>query len=135
MSFCQNSNISTFFRKLQNMHFNYTCAILLSMDTGDILNIVIAVVLLAVGGFTVWLLYYIVQIVKDLHRAIGEFRHMIESVRERLEHLGEMLDAIQSKVSSSASAITSIVRAVADVAGMIKEKKTKRANRTVEDIE
>lgn len=105
------------------------------MNTGDILNIVIAVVLLAVGGFTVWLLYYIVQIVKDLHRAIAEFRHMIESVRERLEHLGEMLDAIQSKVSSSASAITSIVRAVADVAGMIKDKKTKRANRTVEDIE
>ena len=105
------------------------------MNTGDILNIVIAVVLLAVGGFTVWLLYYIVQIVKDLHRAIAEFRHMIESVHERLEHLGDMLDAIQSKVSSSASAITSIVRAVADVTGIIKEKKSKRANRTVEDIE
>jgi predicted PurR-regulated permease PerM len=105
------------------------------MNTGDILNIVIAIVILAVGGFTVWLLYYIVQIVKDLHRAIAEFRQMIESVHERLEHLGGMLDAIQSKVSSSASAITSIVKAVADVTGMIKEKKAKRANRTVEDIE
>ena len=106
------------------------------MSTGDILNIVLAVVLLAVGGFTVWLLYYLVQIVKTISQAVQEFRKMIESVHERLEHLGSILDAIQNKVSSSASAIASIVKAVGEVTSMVQNRRAKKkAAKTEEDFE
>jgi len=105
------------------------------MDTRDILNIVIALVLLAVGGFTVWLLYYLVQIVKEIYKAIEEFRGMVDSVKQRLEHIGEFLDSIQSKVTSSASAIAGVVRVVGDVTNFIKKKKTKRATPVEENLE
>lgn len=105
------------------------------MSTGDILNIVIAIVLLGVGGFTVWLLYYLVQIVKDLYKAIEEFRKMLESVRERLAHIGDFLDAIQNKVTSSASAIASVVRVVGDLTSLVKNRKTKKATQPADDLE
>jgi len=104
-----------------------------SMNTGDILNIVIAIVLLAVGGFTVWLLYYRVQIVKTVNKAIQEFRKMIGSVHQRLDHLGEILDTIQSKVSSSASAIASIAKVVGEVAGMVQNRRAKKKAAKVEE--
>ena len=96
------------------------------MNTSDILNIVIAIVLLGVGGFTIWLLYYLVQIVKDLYKAIEEFRQMLDSIKERLEHIGNFLDTIQSKVTSSTSAIASIVRVVGDLTSMVKNRKAKK---------
>ncbi|MFA6587521.1 MAG: hypothetical protein WCT08_00460 [Patescibacteria group bacterium] len=106
------------------------------MNTGDILNIVLAAVLLAVGAFMVWLLYYMVQIVKTVNQAIQEFRKMIESVHDRLEHLGTILDTIQDKVSSSASAIGSIVKAVSDVTSFVQNRKAKKqAKKTEEDFE
>ena len=105
------------------------------MSTGDILNIVIAIVLLAVGGFTVWLLYYLIQIVKDLYRAIEDFRKMLDSVKQRLEHIGDFLDTIQTKVSSSASAIASIVRVVGDLTSLVKNRKTKKAAPPADDLE
>ncbi len=108
----------------------------LPMTTGDILNIVLAVVLLGVGTGIVWLLYYLVQIVKDIHTAIAEFRQMIQGVHQRLTHFGEMLDAIQSKVSSSASAVSSVVRAITEIVSFAREKKAKRAaKRSVEETE
>lgn len=105
------------------------------MDTGDILNIVIAIVLLGVGGFTMWLLYYLVQIVKDLYKAIEEFRQMLEGVKARLEHIGEFLDTIQSKVTSSTSALASIVRVVSDVTGFVKNRKKKKSTAPGDDLE
>lgn len=105
------------------------------MSTGDILNIVIAAVLLAVGGFTVWLLYYLVQIVKTVNQAIQEFRKMVESVHQRLDHLGEILDTIQSKVSSSASAIASVVKVVGEVANIVQNRRKKKAAKTEENFE
>ncbi len=105
------------------------------MDTGDILNIVIAIVLLGVGGFTMWLLYYLVQIVKDLYKAIEEFRQMLEGVKARLEHIGEFLDTIQSKVTSSTSALASIVRVVSDVTGFVKNRKKKKSAAPGDDLE
>ncbi|RJO59408.1 hypothetical protein C4546_02210 [Candidatus Parcubacteria bacterium] len=98
------------------------------MSTGDILNIVIAFVLLAVGGFLVWLLYYLVQIIKTVNQAVQEFRKMIESIHHRLEHLGEILDAIQNKVSSSASAIAGIVKAVGEVVTFVQSRRAKKKN-------
>lgn len=105
------------------------------MSTGDILNIVIAIVLLAVGGFTVWLLYYLVQIVKDLYKAIEDFRQMLDSVKQRLEHIGDFLDTIQNKVSSSASAIASVVRVVGDLTSLVKNRKTKKAAQPTDDLD
>lgn len=105
------------------------------MDTGDILNIVIAIVLLGVGGFTMWLLYYLVQIVKDLYKAIEEFRQMLDGVKQRLEHIGDFLDSIQTKVTSSASAIASIVRVVGDVTSFVKNRKSKKAAPPADDLE
>ncbi|MEK7632085.1 MAG: hypothetical protein AAB445_04470 [Patescibacteria group bacterium] len=105
------------------------------METRDILNIVLAAVLLGVGGFTVWLLFYLVQIVKEIYKAIAEFRSMVDSVKSRLDHLGDFLDSIQTKVTSSASAIASVVRVVGDLTSMVKNKKTKRATPPADDLE
>ena len=104
------------------------------METRDILNIVLAVVLLAVGGFTVWLLFYLVQIVKEIYKAIAEFRSMVDSVKARLDHIGDFLDSIQNKVTSSASAIASVVRVVGDLTTMVKNRKSKKA-KVADDLE
>lgn len=104
------------------------------METRDILNIVLAAVLLGVGGFTIWLLYYLVQIVKQIYKAIEEFRSMVDSVKARLDHIGDFLDSIQTKVTSSASAIASVVRVVGDLTTMVKNRKSKKA-KVADDLE
>lgn len=87
----------------------------------DVLYLTIALAVLIVTVFLVWIMYYLAMILKQSKEIVSE-------VRKKVEAFGEILNNIKEKVATSATVLTALGKGVADLIGLFKEKKeSKRA--------
>ena len=84
----------------------------------DVLFIVLAVVVAAIGIFFCLGAYYVIQILRKGHRAVA-------AVQEKIEMVGDILNAVKEKVNSSANQIALITQGVTKIIGFIKSRKEK----------
>lgn len=99
-------------------------------NSKEILYLVIAFTVLMITFFFIWLMYYLVMILKDVREMVGEAKRKVEA-------LGDILSSIKEKVTNSASILTALARGVTELLGVFKErreakeeeKKTKKAKK------
>lgn len=82
----------------------------------DILWLTIALCVLLVTVFFVWIMYYLAMILKDV-------RNVVSEVKNKIESFGEILNTIKNKVATSATVLTTLGKGVADLIGLFKERR------------
>lgn len=92
----------------------------------DVLNWVISgsVVLLTI--FTTWGLYYIVMLLKKGYATVKEVSDFIGSLKEKLDRLEKLFDAIEDKIKNSASYLPLLLKGVTELLDYFKKKKDKK---------
>jgi len=83
----------------------------------DILNLVIALVVLMVGGGLAWLIYLIVAMMRDV-------RHATRSFKEKVEALDGLLDLLREKIEKSASYIGILVDLVSKLVSHFRDNRS-----------
>lgn len=89
----------------------------------DLLNILIAVSVVAFTFFICWAIYYIVMMLKRAHIAIKEVTDFIASLKEKLNRLESLLKTIEEKIKNSASYLPIILKGSSDIIDYFKKKK------------
>ncbi|MFZ6036211.1 MAG: hypothetical protein ACOYUK_03660 [Patescibacteria group bacterium] len=95
----------------------------------DLLYWVLAVSISLLTVFLIWGMYYIIMLLKRAYLMVREVSELIESVKEKLDRLEQLFDAIEEKLKHSASYIPLIVKGVTEILDFIKVKRADRANR------
>ena len=89
------------------------------MNTRDILFITLAIAIAVGMGFWVWLLYYLIQIIRSVHG-------MVEDFRDRLRTIDEILQTIKDKLTSTHTQLTFLAEGVKQLLAFIQTRRTKR---------
>jgi uncharacterized protein YoxC len=92
--------------------------------SGDILNLVIAICILAFTFFLVWTIYYFLSSLKKIHKIVDEIEKGVKSVIEGVE-------SIKDKVKKSSSYMYLAGEAAKSIIDLI--KKDKKENISEED--
>ncbi len=82
----------------------------------DVMYGVISLCILIFTGFLVWMMYYVVQILKQGNEVITE-------IREKIVEFEEALASIKEKVITSATSISFIASQISTVVDAVKAKK------------
>ena len=82
----------------------------------DVLNIVIAFSVLLFTGFLVWLLYYLIRMLRDTSA-------MVHEARERVKQVGTILDSIKEKLDSSATTVAVAAKSIAKVVDYVQTRR------------
>ena len=85
----------------------------------DILFLVIAFCVFIITIFSVWILYYIAQILKSS-------KEMVEEIKNKVEEFGSVLNMIKEKLTHSTTMLTTVVTGVTDLLNMFKGRKSKK---------
>ena len=82
----------------------------------DVLNIVIAFSILLFTGFLVWLLYYLIRMLRDTSEVVHE-------ARERIEQIGTMLDSLKEKLDTSATTVAVAAKGISKVVDYVQTRR------------
>lgn len=88
----------------------------------DILFITLAVCAAVITLFVCWGFYYLLIPLKKI-------RQMVGSIKKCVDGIIELVDKTKEKAQSSAETVTAISKAVIDVVGYVKKRKTQNAKR------
>jgi|AntRauTorckE6833_2_1112554.scaffolds.fasta_scaffold00060_8 hypothetical protein len=86
--------------------------------SGDILNLVIAISVLALTGFLVWTIYYVVASLRKVYKIVHELDHGVKKALETI-------DSIKSKVNKSTSYLYVAGEVAKNVVNLMKDKISK----------
>lgn len=89
------------------------------MPSRDILFLTLAVAILVATGFWVWLLYYLIQIIRSVHGMVDDFR-------DRLRTIDEILQTIKDKLTSTHVQLTFLVEGLKKLLTFINNRRAKR---------
>lgn len=89
------------------------------MSARDILFLTLALAVAAATAFWVWLLYYLIQIIRSVHG-------MIEDFRGRLATIDEILQTIKEKLTSTHTQLTFLADGVKQLLTFITNRRAKR---------
>lgn len=84
--------------------------------SGDILNLVIAICVLAFTFFLVWTIYYFLSSLKKIHKIVEEIEKGVKSAVDGVE-------VIKSKVKKSSSYVYLVGEAAKSIVDLIKRDK------------
>lgn len=73
-------------------------------------------------GFLVWIMYYIVQILKQGNEVITD-------IRNKVAEFEQSINSIREKVMASASSITFIAQEIGTIVEFVKKRQVKKATR------
>ncbi|MBI2426391.1 MAG: hypothetical protein HYV34_00960 [Candidatus Kerfeldbacteria bacterium] len=97
----------------------------------DLLNVVIAFSVLLFTVFLVWIMYYIVQILKQANTTLAE-------LHSTMHKMGETLDLIRDKATSMVATISTMGAGMKEVLSFIERRrassKRKEENVTEEEV-
>jgi len=93
----------------------------------DVLYLAIALAVIIVAIFLVWIMYYLAMILKQSKEIVSE-------VRKKVEAIGDILNTIKEKVATSATVLTALGKGVADLIGMFKEKRESKLAREEKSV-
>ena len=94
----------------------------------DVLFLVIALCVFIVTIFSVWILYYIAQILKSS-------KEMVEEVKSKVEEFGNVLNLIREKITHSTTMLTTVVKGVTDLLNMFKGRKSRKDDEYEDEFE
>jgi hypothetical protein len=94
----------------------------------DVLFLVIALCVFVVTIFSVWILYYIAQILKSS-------KLMVEEIKNKVEEFGNLLTTIREKITHSTTMLTTVAKGVTDLLSMFKDRKSKKQDEYEEEEE
>ena len=86
------------------------------LNSSDLLNIVLAFVVLWLGVFLGWALWYIIMILRDMRLLTG-------ATREKVEWAGELVREAREKMNSSMTYLALLSKGVAEVMGYVRERR------------
>ncbi|MBU0497137.1 MAG: hypothetical protein KKG04_04195 [Candidatus Thermoplasmatota archaeon] len=84
----------------------------------DVMYGIISLCIIVFTGFLAWMMFYVVQILKQGNEVIKE-------VRQKIVEFEEALTSIREKVISSATSISFIASQIGTVVDVVKKSKTK----------
>lgn len=91
------------------------------MSSRDILFIALSVCAVTLTVFSVWFLYYLISIVRDLRRTT-------QLLHDKVEQLGELLGMIKDRISDSAAALSLLTSIIGKIAGSWQDRRKKRSS-------
>ncbi|MFA6525013.1 MAG: hypothetical protein WCT33_01935 [Patescibacteria group bacterium] len=94
----------------------------------DILFLVIALCVFVVTVFSVWILYYIAQILKSS-------KEMVEEIKNKVEEFGNILNLLKDKITHSTTMLTTVVKGVTDLLNMFKGRSFRKKDNDEEAYE
>lgn len=94
------------------------------MEPKDILFIVLSVCAAILTGFFVWLLYYLIAILRDL-------RETTKLLHEKVEQVGGILESIKERISESVSVLSLLTTIISKVADGIRNRRTRQTKNSV----
>lgn len=87
----------------------------------DLMYGALALSIIIFTGFLVWIMFYVVQILKQGNEVIRE-------IREKITQFEESISNIREKVMSSAASITFIAQEIGSVVDLVKRRTAKKTN-------
>ena len=88
----------------------------------DILFLVIAFCVLLFTGFVCWFIFYLIRIVRGANE-------MVQTIKEKVELVGDILESIRSKINSASSYFPMIAKGVSQLAGFIKSRRERQESK------
>lgn len=85
----------------------------------DLLFITLAFCALLFTGFSCWLLFYFISIVRNAYT-------VTKTIKQKIDMVDEVLKTLKDKISSSANYIALLVNAVEKIVEHVQNKKTTR---------
>jgi len=89
----------------------------------DILFVALAACIAVFTFFLCWALYYIVMMLKRAHVVVKEVSDLISSLKEKLNRVEKLFDAIEEKIKHSASYLPLVFKGITEVLEYFKKKK------------
>lgn len=87
-----------------------------NFTSADILNIILSFVVLWVGIFLGWALWYVIMILRDT-------RSLTRATREKIEWAGDLVRDVRTKLDSSMTYMALVAKGIAEVMGYIRERR------------
>jgi len=85
----------------------------------DVLNIVLAISVLGISFFIAWSLFYLTMILRNLFKAVKEFK-------ERLDKVDEAVTAFKNKIESSSSYLLLLGEGVKKLVEVMRKREKRR---------
>lgn len=79
--------------------------------------------------FICWGLYYIVMMLKRANSVFNEISGLVSSLKEKIERLGKLFDAIEEKIKHSASYLPLLFKGATELIEYLKKKKEAKAKK------
>lgn len=95
----------------------------------DVLFIVLAVSAGVLTFFISWGLYYVVMLLKKTYATVKEVSDLIANIREKLDRLEQLFNAIEDKIKHSASYLPLLMKGMSELLEFFKKKKEQRAEK------
>lgn len=92
----------------------------------DVLFIVLAFCIAIFTFFICWASYYIVMMLKRAHGAIKEISELIVSIKEKINRVEKLFNAIEEKIKHSASYLPLVLKGITELLNYFKKKKETR---------
>jgi len=96
----------------------------------EILLIVLAFCAAILTFFICWALYYIVMMLKRARAVTDEVSDVVRLVKEKIERLGNLLDAVEEKLKNTAGYLPLVLKGVTDLVGYFKRRHEDKAKRS-----
>lgn len=92
----------------------------------DLLFIAIGASIVVFTFFLCWALYYVVMMLKRVHEVMKEVTDVVASIKEKLDRLGGLLDAIEEKIKHSASYLPLLFKGMTELIDFFRKKKEEK---------
>jgi hypothetical protein len=96
----------------------------------EILLIVLAFCAAILTFFICWALYYIVMMLKRAREVTDEVSDVVRLVKEKIERLGSLLDAVEEKLKNTAGYLPLVLKGVTDLVDYFKRRHEDKAKRS-----
>ncbi|MFH1207918.1 MAG: hypothetical protein V1668_04995 [Patescibacteria group bacterium] len=96
----------------------------------EILLIVLALSAALLTFFISWALYYIVMMLKRAREVTDEVSGVIRLVKEKIERLGTLFDAVEDKLKNTAGYLPLVLKGVTDLVDFFRRRNADKAKRS-----
>ncbi len=96
----------------------------------EILLLILAISVAVLTFFLCWALYYIVMMLKRAKEVTDEVSDVVRLVKEKIERLGQLLDAVEDKLKNTAGYLPLVLKGVTDLVDYFKRRHEEKAKRS-----
>ncbi|MFA5134480.1 MAG: hypothetical protein WC505_01675 [Patescibacteria group bacterium] len=95
----------------------------------DLLFVALATCAVALTFFMCWALYYIVMMLKRAHAVVNEVSELVMSIKQKLERLERLFDAVEDKIKNSASYLPLLFKGITELVEYFKRRREEKPKR------